>query len=82
MVSSAIAIALLFTPAATTAPAAKPMQTASEKPQEKLVCRKEAPVGSLIAKKKCRTQREWSALSEATRRELQQGTNSGGTNGN
>ncbi len=80
MVSSAIAVALLFSQAAADAPAKIAVATTAAE-QDKVVCRKEAPTGSMVKKKKCRTVRAWTELSEATRRELQS-ANSGGSNSN
>lgn len=81
MISSAIAVALFFSQAAADAEPKAANAATSATEMDKVVCRKEAPTGSLIAKKKCRTVRAWSELAEATRRELQS-SNSGGSNSN
>ncbi len=41
-------------------------------PNDKIVCRREAPTGSLIASRKiCHSKREWSELADAGRREAE-----------
>lgn len=80
MFSSTIAVTLLLSQAAVEAAPQSTKVAPPEDPQAKVVCRSVAPVGSMIPRRKCRTVREWNALSEATRNEMQNGVNSGGTN--
>lgn len=45
---------------------------ASADPQDKVTCRREAPIGSLIpSKKTCHTRREWETLSANARRDVE-----------
>lgn len=52
-------------------PASQPAtqgQTGTEPAKEKLICRREAPVGSLIAsRKRCYTRAEWDQIADAAR---------------
>lgn len=81
MMSSAIAVALLFSQAAGEA-ATKPAK--STDPQDRVVCRATTHIASMIPKRKCRTVREWNAIAEAsskeTRRQLETEGMSGGSN--
>ncbi len=59
--------------AATIAPAAaqETQGTAAAKPaKEKKICRRDTATGSIMAKKTCRTQAEWDAITEQGRSDL------------
>ena len=83
MLSSAIAVAILFSQAASDA-TAKPRKDAAANPLDRVVCRSETHIASMIPKRKCRTVREWNAIAESTsketRRQLETEGMSGGTN--
>ena len=52
--------------------AAVPAKVASVDPQDKVTCRREAPIGSLIpSKKTCHTRREWETLNANGRRDVE-----------
>jgi hypothetical protein len=80
MMSSAIAVALLFSQAAGEAAT----QPAKPDPLDRVKCRSVAPIDSIIPKRTCRTLREWKAISDRTssetRRQMETESMSGGSN--
>ena len=52
--------------------AADPAKVGNVDPQDKVTCRREAPIGSLIpSKKTCHTRREWETLNANARRDVE-----------
>ena len=61
MISIAIFAALAAQTTAPEPPVATPTPVAAEKP----VCRKEVPLGSIMAKRTCHSKAEWAAIDSA-----------------
>jgi hypothetical protein len=70
LLAALLANTQLATPAATvTQPAAKPSKNMAE---EKKVCRREIPTGSIMPKRFCKTQKEWDELSASGQETVKQ----------